>query len=110
VDALPKAGATLNSPGDFVETRKPLLNFSRMLENGLPDQPARDFFTAGIPPSYCSAPQTWQTDAHRLMRDRHLRHILNRVRHHRNEDARAVKTIITTFWIIASRRFPARRP
>src|SRR5262249_5931048 len=32
-------------------------------------------------PSYCSAPQTWQTVAHRLMRDRHRRHILNRLRH-----------------------------
>jgi hypothetical protein len=53
-------------------------------------------------PSYCSAPQTWQTDSHRLMRDRHLRHTLNRARHHRNEDASAAKTRIMTFWIIAT--------
>jgi hypothetical protein len=45
--------------------------------------------------SICSAPQTWQTDAHRLMRDRHRRHILNRLRLH-NKDANAVKTKRTT--------------
>src|SRR5262245_16654150 len=40
---------------------------------------------------YCSAPQTWQTVTHRLMRDRHRRHILNRVRHHRNDDRQRCK-------------------
>ena len=39
------------------------------------------------------------------MRDRHRRQILNRLRHHRNEDASAVKTRIMTFWSIASRLF-----
>src|SRR5262245_43715980 len=53
--------------------------------------------------SYCSAPQTWQTAAHRLMRDRHRRQILNRVVHHRNVDASAAKTRIMTFGSIASR-------
>jgi len=36
---------------------------------------------------YCSAPHTWQTVAHRLMRDRRRRQILNRLRHHKNEGA-----------------------
>jgi len=53
--------------------------------------------------------QTWQTDAHRLMRDRHRRQILNRLCHHRKEDARAVKTRIMTFWIIPSRLYPPDR-
>src|SRR5262252_6515120 len=53
---------------------------------------------------YCSLPQTGQTDAHRLMRDLHRRQILNRLRHHKNEDANAVKTRIITFWSIASRQ------
>jgi hypothetical protein len=39
------------------------------------------------------------------MRDRHRREILNRLRHHKNEDANAVKTRIMTFWSIASRLF-----
>ena len=39
------------------------------------------------------------------MRDRHLRHILNRLRHHRNEEASAVKMRRMTFWSIASRLF-----
>src|SRR5262245_49504266 len=64
------------------------------------------FYRRLIEPSYCSAPQTWQTNAHRLMRDRHRLHILNLLRHHRNADANAVKTIIMTFWIIPSRRYP----
>src|SRR5262245_33651352 len=54
-------------------------------------------------PVYCSAPQTGQTVAHRLMRDRHRRHILNRARHHSSEDASAAKTRIITFGSIASR-------
>src|SRR5262245_4560121 len=52
-------------------------------------------------PSYCSAPQTRQTVAHRLMRDRHRRHILNRLRHHKNEDPSAVKARMITLWSIA---------
>src|SRR5262249_7052026 len=60
------------------------------------------FYLAPCSRSYCSAPQTRQTDAHRLMRDRHRRQILNRVRHHRNDDASSVKTRMMTFWSIAS--------
>jgi hypothetical protein len=74
-------------------------------------RPALDlagFYRELCSPSYCSAPQTWQTDAHRLMRDRHRRQILNRLRHHKNEDASAVKTKRMTFWSIASRLFHAR--
>jgi hypothetical protein len=67
-----------------------------------------EFYRVLCSPSYCSAPQTWQTDSHRLMRDRHRRHILNRLRHHRADDASAVKTRIKTFWSIASGLFPAR--
>jgi hypothetical protein len=63
----------------------------------------KEFYPGLYSPSYCSAPQTWQTAAHRLMRDRHRRQILNRLRHHTNEDASAVKTRITIFWNIASR-------
>src|SRR5215469_5181198 len=66
------------------------------------------FYRELCSPSYCAAPQTWQTDSHRLMRDRHRRQILNRLRHHRNEDASPVKTKIMTFWSIASRLFRAR--
>src|SRR5262245_28830991 len=66
------------------------------------------FYRELCSPSYCAEPQTWQTDSHRLMRDRHRRQILNRLRHHRNEDASAVKTRIITLWSIASRRFSAR--
>ena len=63
------------------------------------------FYRVLCSPSYCSAPQMWQTDAHRLMRDRHLRHILNRLRHHRNEEASAVKMKRMMFWSIASHLF-----
>lgn len=66
------------------------------------------FYRELCSPSYCSAPQTWQTDAHRLMRDRHRRHILKRARHHRNDDASTAKTKRMTFWSIASRLFHAR--
>jgi hypothetical protein len=51
-------------------------------------------------PSYCAVPQTGQTDCHRLMRDRHRRHILNRERHHKNDEASAVKKIMKIFWIM----------
>src|SRR5262245_3298685 len=61
-----------------------------------------EFYLALCSPSYCSAPHTWQTVAHRLMRDRHRRQILNRLRHHKNDDASAVKTRIMTFGSIAS--------
>src|SRR5215510_15547362 len=47
--------------------------------------------------SYCSAPQTWQTVAHRLIRDRHRRQSLNRLRHNSKEDASAAKTRRMTF-------------
>ena len=57
---------------------------------------------------YWSAPQTWQTDAQRLIRDRHRRHILNRLRHHMNEEASAAKTRRMKFGSIASHLFPAR--
>src|SRR5262249_23313404 len=60
-------------------------------------------------PVYCSAPQTWQTVAQRLMRDRHRRHILIRTSPPWNEDASAVKTRIVTFGSIASRLFRASR-
>jgi hypothetical protein len=43
----------------------------------------------------------------RLIRDRHRRQILNRLRHHKNEDASAVKTRIMTFGSMASRLFQA---
>jgi hypothetical protein len=69
-------------------------------------QTVRLFFADLIVPPffrYCAAPQTWQTDAHRLMRDRQRRHILKRVRHHKNEEAAAVKMRIKIFWIMASR-------
>jgi hypothetical protein len=65
------------------------------------------FYRELYSPSYCSAPQTWQTDAHRLMRDRRRRQILNRQRHHKNEDASAVKAKMMTFWSTTSRLFPA---
>jgi hypothetical protein len=45
-------------------------------------------------PSYCSAPQTWQTMPTIFKRDRQRRHILNLLCQHRNEDASAVKTRI----------------
>jgi hypothetical protein len=41
------------------------------------------------------------------MRDRHRRQSLNRLRHHKNEDASAVKTRIMTFWSIMLRVVPA---
>jgi hypothetical protein len=47
-----------------------------------------------------TVPQTWQTDVQRLMRDRHRRQILNRLRFHKNEDAAAAKMRIKIFWII----------
>src|SRR5215468_789482 len=61
------------------------------------------FYLAFCSLSYCSAPQTWQTATHCLIRDRHRRQILNRLRHHKNEDASAVKTRIITFGSIANR-------
>jgi len=39
----------------------------------------KEFYPGLCSPTYCSAPQTWHTDAHRLMRDRHRRQILNRL-------------------------------
>src|SRR5215813_12784054 len=62
------------------------------------------FYLALYSPSYCSAPQTWQTVAHRLMRDRHRRHILNRLCHQRNEDTNAARARRMTFGSIASRQ------
>ena len=67
-----------------------------------------EFYRELCSPSYCSAPQTWQTAAPRLMRDRHRRQILNRLRHHKKEDVSAAKTRRMTFGSIASRLFPAR--
>src|SRR5215831_18081424 len=58
--------------------------------------------TAEIKP-FTALHSRWQTVAHCLMRDRHRRQILDRVRHHRNDDASAVKTRIMTFGSIASR-------
>jgi hypothetical protein len=43
------------------------------------------------------------------MRDRHLRQILNRVRHHKNEEAAAVKMRTKIFCIMASRLFAGGR-
>ena len=65
--------------------------------------PRRRFIERFVRHPIGSAPQTWQTDADHLMRDRQFRHILNRVRCQMNQDANAVKTnTITMLTIIGA--------
>ena len=47
-----------------------------------------------------SAPQTGQMGFHRPIRDRHLRHTLNRARHNKKDEALAAATIRKMFCII----------
>ena len=89
--------------GHAVEVRRPA-GFANYHPPALP----RGIYRESCSLSYCSVPQTWQPDAHRLMRDRHRGQILNRLRHHKKEDVSAAKTRRMTFGSIASRLFPAR--